>query len=68
MYLITHKFNYIGPCKNGSIRLGDGATLRGRVEVCINSTWFAICDHHWTKDEAKVVCSQLGYSPYGKLN
>lgn len=33
--------------------------------MCINDTWGTICDYHWTKREASVVCSQLGYSPYG---
>ena len=55
----------IGPCIDGTIRLGDGAVLRGRVEVCINGTWSTICDYHWTVLEASIVCSQLGYSPYG---
>ena len=52
-------------CTNGDIRLGDSAVLRGRIEVCINGTWGTICDHHWTQEEASVVCSHLGYSPYG---
>ena len=56
---------HIAPCTDGDIRLGDGAVLRGRVEVCINGTWGTICDHHWTQQEASVVCSHLGYSPYG---
>ena len=55
----------IAYCTNGDIRLGDRAMLRGRVEVCINGTWGTICDHHWTQQEASVVCSHLGYSPYG---
>ena len=57
--------SHVGPCSNGDIRLGDGALLRGRVEICINGTWGTICDHHWTQQEASVVCSHLGYSPYG---
>ena len=56
---------HIASCTNGDIRLGDGAVLRGRVEVCINGTWSTICDHHWTQQEASVICSHLGYSPYG---
>ena len=55
----------IAACTNEDIRLGDGAVLRGRVEVCINGRWGIICDHHWTQQEASVVCSHLGYSPYG---
>ena len=58
-------YTLIVPCTNGDIRLGDDAVLRGRVEVCINGTWGTICDHHWTQQEASVVCSHLGYSPYG---
>ena len=57
---------FLAYCTNGAIRLGDGAKLKGRVEVCINSTWHTICTHHWTAQEASVACSQLGYSPYGK--
>ncbi|XP_019860164.1 PREDICTED: deleted in malignant brain tumors 1 protein-like [Amphimedon queenslandica] len=52
-------------CTNGNIRLGDGAELRGRVEVCIMNVWSTICASHWTVIEATVICSQLGYSPYG---
>lgn len=62
---IIHDILLIGPCIDGSIRLGDDAVLKGRVEVCIGSTWYTICNHHWTKTEASVICSQLGYSPYG---
>ena len=74
-----HSSWHVAPCTDGDIRLGDGAVLRGRVEVCINNhligsgsesesrvgSWNTICDHHWTQQEASVVCSHLGYSPYG---
>ena len=59
---------YLGPCKNGTIRLDIDANypgLPGIVEVCMNNTWNTICNNHWTKTEASVTCSQLGYSPYG---
>ena len=59
-------FLHLATCTDGDIRLGNGAVLRGRVEVCINGTWGTICDHHWTKQEASVACSHLGYSPYGR--
>ena len=54
-------------CTNGAIRLADvnGAIMKGRVEVCIDETWHKTCAHQWTAQEASVVCSQLGYSPYG---
>uniref|UniRef100_A0A1X7TQF9 SRCR domain-containing protein n=2 Tax=Amphimedon queenslandica TaxID=400682 RepID=A0A1X7TQF9_AMPQE len=54
-------------CTDGEIRLGDGAVLRGRVEVCINNTWTTICASYWTDKEATVICSQLGYSRYGAV-
>lgn len=50
---------------NGTIRLGDNAVLKGRVEVCIDNTWYTICNYHWTKAEASVICAHLGYSRYG---
>ena len=65
--LFYNFFNYctLAPCSNGSVRLGDGGVLRGRVEVCYNGSWVTICTHSWTVKEATVICSQLGYSRYG---
>ena len=60
-------FLSLGPCSNGDIRLGDdNGGLRGRVEVCINMSWYTICHHGWSQREASVVCHQLGYSRYGE--
>ena len=42
----------------------------GNVRVCINGTWSKICGYgNSVVDDnlASVICSELGYSPYGKL-
>ncbi|XP_022104343.1 deleted in malignant brain tumors 1 protein-like [Acanthaster planci] len=51
--------------EKGSVRLVDGASLyEGRVEINVGGIWGTICDRngYWDKDEADVVCGQLGYS------
>ena len=38
----------------------------GRVEVCLNGNYGPICeDDFWNSQSVSVVCSQLGFSPYG---
>lgn len=62
----------LGPDSNcvisGSERfLIDDRLSVGRVEVCSGGRYGTICDDVWTNQAASVVCTQLGFSPYGKL-
>ncbi|XP_033115361.1 neurotrypsin-like [Anneissia japonica] len=46
----------------GSVRLVGGIkTSRGILEVNIDGRWGTVCGESWGKDEAQVVCRQLGY-------
>ena len=62
-------FSILGPCVNGTIRLVEKVSEKeGAVEICINNLWHTLLV---SKDlnglqEASVICSQLGYSPFGK--
>ena len=39
---------------------------RGRVEVCVGGQYGTVCDDNWGYEDASVLCSLLGFSPYGK--
>ena len=38
---------------------------RGRIEVCVGGRYGTISDTNWDNEDASVICSQLGFSPYG---
>uniref|UniRef100_A0A1X7UMK1 SRCR domain-containing protein n=1 Tax=Amphimedon queenslandica TaxID=400682 RepID=A0A1X7UMK1_AMPQE len=58
-------------CTEGSVRLipyNSYSEDVGRVEVCVDGTWGSICYHHFTDNDAQVVCRHLGYTALGSVS
>ena len=54
-------------CNDGDVQLVGGNTRReGRVEICYNGVWGAVCADGWNEVNANIVCVQLGYSLPGE--
>ena len=50
-------------CSDTDVRLVDGRTVSdGYVEICLIGLWIPVCDTKWDKQDAEVVCRQLGYN------
>jgi len=63
---ITHlqlKLQVISCLTDTPIRLVGGITqYSGNVEVFYNNHWGTICEREFTKENAQVICNQLGYN------
>ena len=58
-----------GNCTEGETRIVNNISadeFSGRVEICVNGQWGAICDDGWGLNEATIVCAQFGYTKYGE--
>ena len=63
----------IGNCSDGELRLEGSSddmqagTREGRIEICINNAWGTVCDTHFGREDAAVVCGQLeGFQSSGE--
>ncbi|XP_072049553.1 scavenger receptor cysteine-rich domain-containing protein DMBT1-like [Amphiura filiformis] len=55
-------------CQNAPIRLVGGSNLNeGRVQISYNGQYKYVCDDHWGRAGAMVVCRQLGLPVTGAL-
>ena len=66
------ELGYNCPCgPEGAVRLVDGIVpYRGRVEYCRKGRWASICNqnrYYWDRNDAAVVCRQLGYPSVGMV-
>ena len=63
MYINISYFIDPGGCNNdGQVRLVNGTIEQeGRVEICTNRVWGAVCQIGWSIFDAYVLCKSLGY-------
>ena len=56
-----------GTCTDGDVRLEDEVReYDGRLEICYNGEWRAVCDDNLNDSVAEVVCRQFGFSLHSK--
>lgn len=60
--LVTSSVGSSSTFNTYDVRLVNGHSASGRVEIWANSQWNTVCDDYWGLHDATVVCRQLGYS------
>ena len=46
--------------------MGGAGSFEGRVEVCSAGVWGTVCHDLWDRNDANVVCQQLGLPTKGR--
>ena len=69
--LHSHKYMWllVLECSDGDVRLVDGDNYNatsGRVELCIGERWGTVCRQRRDRNDADIVCRQLGLSTFCK--
>ncbi len=45
-----------------SVRLADGGSTYGRVEIYYKGQWGTVCDDFWSIEDGHVICRMLGFT------
>ena len=40
--------------------------IAGRLEMCAEGVWRAVCTNRWGQPDADTVCRQIGFNPPGE--
>lgn len=55
-------------CNSTDIRLVGGSSMwRGRVDICLDGVWGAVCADGLNNPAASVICRWLGFPDAGRI-